>query len=121
MRTKTKQTARTKGILRRCLLVALLGAMALAVTSAQSFNIQPSGGQSPKVETAVIAGGGGRAAAGDVLLVGTIGQPIVGTVTAGDVQLDAGFWPVAGAAGPVADFIFVDGFERGTVESWEVP
>ena len=105
MRLKTTRTVL------RCVLVALLGHLTLAVTGAQP----------PEIERAVFAGGGGRATAGDVLLLGTIGQPIVGTVAAGDVEVDAGFWPAAVTTGPAGDLIFFDGFESGAVESWELP
>ena len=40
-----------------------------------------------------MSGGASDSAAGDVTLRATLGQPIVGTVTGGDITLGQGFWP----------------------------
>ncbi len=40
----------------------------------------------------VLGGGGGHTEAGGISLDGTIGQPIVGTVSQGNYELCAGFW-----------------------------
>ena len=40
----------------------------------------------------VIAGGGGRVAAGNYVLTGTIGQPVAGVVSQGTYGLCSGFW-----------------------------
>jgi len=45
----------------------------------------------------VIGGGGGRAEAGGSVLQGTIGQPVVGRVSSGPYELEAGFWAGMGA------------------------
>jgi hypothetical protein len=45
----------------------------------------------------VIGGGGGRAEAGGSVLQGTIGQPVVGRVSSGTYELEAGFWAGMGA------------------------
>ena len=40
----------------------------------------------------VLGGGGTESTAGDVALRGTLGQPITGSVSGGDVTLGQGFW-----------------------------
>ena len=40
----------------------------------------------------VLGGGGTESAAGDVVLRGTLGQPVIGSVSGGDVALGQGFW-----------------------------
>ncbi len=64
-----------------------------------------------------IDGGGAiLTAAGDFELSGTIGQPDVGTVAAGDYFLNGGFWsPISTTTQSV---IFGDGFESGDVSVW---
>jgi hypothetical protein len=41
----------------------------------------------------VMSGAASDSAAGDVTLSATLGQPVVGTVSGGDVALGQGFWP----------------------------
>ena len=40
----------------------------------------------------VIAGGGGRMEGGNHTVLGTIGQPMAGTMSGSDHTLDSGFW-----------------------------
>lgn len=50
------------------------------------------GAQSVAIDRGVIAGGGAHLAQGDVRLDTTLGQPIVGAYTQGDLALCVGFW-----------------------------
>jgi hypothetical protein len=50
--------------------------------------------QETKIESHVISGGGGTSSAGNVVLTGTIGQPVAGLSSGGDYQLKAGFWGI---------------------------
>jgi hypothetical protein len=43
----------------------------------------------------VLSGGASDSAAGDVTLRATLGQPVVGVVSGGDVTLGQGFWCAA--------------------------
>jgi hypothetical protein len=43
-----------------------------------------------------MSGGASDSAAGDVTLRATLGQPLVGNVSGGDVALGQGFWPGEG-------------------------
>lgn len=43
----------------------------------------------------VLSGGASDSSAGDVTLRATLGQPVVGVVSGGDVTLGQGFWRVA--------------------------
>lgn len=55
-----------------------------------------------EVNWQVIAGGGAiNTVQGDLLLSGTLGQPTVGLVTAGDLDIHIGFWQDFTAAGEV--------------------
>ncbi len=51
-------------------------------------------GQDTKIESHVISGGGGTSSSGNIVLTGTIGQPVAGLSTGGDYQLNAGFWGI---------------------------
>src|SRR5690606_9372076 len=61
------------------------------------------------------AGGGGVAAAGSFRLVWTLGEPVMGTTTAGGFRLTSGFPATIGddefQGGPVDGDIFKDGSE----------
>jgi len=46
----------------------------------------------------VIAGGGGRATGGAVVLYDTLGQPVIGPANGGNVALKAGYWYGTGPA-----------------------
>ena len=54
------------------------------------------------LEWSTIDGGGGRSTGGDFALVGTIGQPDAGQMSAGDYVLSGGFWP--GGYGCIVNF-----------------
>jgi len=78
-------------------------AMACGPVTAQS-----SGGQY-RIDSAVIAGGGGPIAGGNYQITSTLGQPATATLTGANYTLFNGFWsPVGGVA---ADFMFADGFD----------
>jgi hypothetical protein len=55
----------------------------------------------------VLGGGASDSAAGDVTLRATLGQPVVGAVSGGDVTLGQGFWCGAGPVAPADQFIFL--------------
>jgi hypothetical protein len=40
----------------------------------------------------VVSGGGTNSGAGDVNLQATLGQPVVGVITGGDISLRQGYW-----------------------------
>lgn len=40
----------------------------------------------------VLGGGGGQASSGDVSLNSTLGQPVTGSSSAGEVSLQSGYW-----------------------------
>jgi len=44
----------------------------------------------------VLGGGGADTTAGDVTVRVTIGQPVVGVISSGEVTLEQGFWQVGG-------------------------
>jgi hypothetical protein len=68
------------------LAVALIGGVALAAGGAERLR-------------QVIGGGATSASAGDVILQGTLGQPIAGRVTGGeDVAIGQGYWLGGGPA-----------------------
>jgi len=48
-----------------------------------------NGGELPRQ---VLGGGASSSAGGDVTLQATLGQPVVGGITGGDVTLGQGFW-----------------------------
>jgi hypothetical protein len=49
----------------------------------------------PEMQWHTIDGGGGASAgAGNLLLIGVVGQPDVGTMTGGSLRLSGGFWAV---------------------------
>jgi hypothetical protein len=62
----------------------------------------------------VIAGGGGTSTGGAFTLRGTLGQADADPLqpsSGGSLTLAGGFWPGIAAGTPVADPVFVDGFE----------
>lgn len=46
----------------------------------------------PDISWNVVAGGGGTAAGGNITISDTIGQPIVGSSSGGNINVDAGYW-----------------------------
>ena len=68
------------------LILALVLALILAAAGVALAN----GGLSRPRE--VLSGGASDSAAGDVTLRATLGQPVVGIVSGGDVTLGQGFW-----------------------------
>ncbi|MFN2242723.1 MAG: hypothetical protein ACK2U2_10570 [Anaerolineae bacterium] len=69
------------------LVLALIGGVALAV-----------GG--PERLRQVIGGGATSVSGGEVMLLGTLGQPVVGGITSdGEVGIGQGFWSGCGGAG----------------------
>jgi hypothetical protein len=46
----------------------------------------------PVVERWVVASGGGVASGGNVAIQDTLGQPIVGSSTGGQIDIESGFW-----------------------------
>ena len=68
------------------LILALVLALILAAAGVALAN----GGLARPRE--VLSGGASDSAAGDVTLRATLGQPVVGVVSGGDVTLGQGFW-----------------------------
>lgn len=83
---------------RRCTLtfILALAGLVLAATVAQA---QSSG---PAINWAVIAGGGARSSGGSVTLNDTLGQPVIGPDSGGNVGLAAGYWVGCAAAAAIA-------------------
>jgi hypothetical protein len=55
----------------------------------------------PAVDWWVIAGGGGPSSNGSLSLNDTLGQPVIGSASGGNVTLVDGYWPGAGQAAPL--------------------
>ncbi len=72
-------------MIRRAILLALV----VVILAASAVLAAPSALQVPRN---VISAGGARVAAGSYALDGTIGQAIVGVVSAGSYQVCSGFW-----------------------------
>jgi len=70
----------------KLLILALVLALILAAAAVALAN----GGLARPRE--VLGGGASDSAAGDVTLRATLGQPVVGIVSGGDVTLGQGFW-----------------------------
>ena len=70
----------------KVLILALVLALFLVVTGVAFAN-----GEAARLRW-VLSGGASDSAAGDVTLRATLGQPVVGAVSAGDVTLRQGFW-----------------------------
>jgi hypothetical protein len=71
--------------------------------------------QAYEIRNGTVAGGGAIVAADDFLLISTMGEPAMGTVSSGPFRLTSGFpATLAGDAGvqPIGGPIFKDGFER---------
>jgi len=68
------------------LILALVLALILAVAGVALAN------GSFELPRWVLGGGASDSAAGDVTLRATLGQPVVGVVSGGDVTLGQGFW-----------------------------
>jgi hypothetical protein len=64
------------------ILICLLVVGAVVATSA------------PNASWNVMAGGGGKSTSGNIVLQDTIGQPIIGSSSGGNINLNAGFWQV---------------------------
>ena len=64
----------------------------LVVTAALATSVLAQSSGSYNLRRFVVAGGGGRAADGDVELHGTIGQGWVGVSTGPGIRLSSGFW-----------------------------
>jgi hypothetical protein len=50
-----------------------------------------------------VDGGGGQSSGGAYALIGTVGQPDVGTMVGGDYTVNGGFWNVDGVVPPFSD------------------
>jgi hypothetical protein len=70
----------------KVLILALVLALFLVVTGVALAN-----GEAARLRW-VLSGGASDCAAGDVTLRATLGQPVVGVVSGGDVTLGQGFW-----------------------------
>jgi hypothetical protein len=64
------------------LLVLFLGVVGVALTQSGGLDL-------PRW---VLSGGASDSAGGDVTLRATLGQPLVGVISSGDVTLSQGFW-----------------------------
>jgi len=59
------------------------------------------------IDRHVIGGGGGHLAAGSYALDNTIGQAVVGAVSAGQYSLCSGFWCDAGAEVEIDHYLYL--------------
>jgi hypothetical protein len=75
------------------ILLAILGILGLAGAALAQ-------GGTPAIDWWVLAGGGAPASGGTIVLNDTLGQPIVGSSSGGDVALGAGYW--YGSSNPTA-------------------
>ncbi len=108
------------------LLITLLGWLVLAGGVLAQDN-PPAGNQSTgdlmsRVDWWVIAGGGAPSMGAGVTLNDTLGQPVIGSSSGGDVGLAAGYWAscVAAAAGvPVVTVALDDVNPANVVLTWE--
>ena len=67
----------------------------------------------PELEAWSIDGGGGRSTAGSVVLIGAAGQPDVGSLEAGSLNLVGGLW-----SAPRGPLVFFDDFATGDLDRW---
>jgi hypothetical protein len=63
------------------------------------------------VRNGTVAGGGSIDSAGGYRVVSTVGEPVMGTTSAGAYRLTAGFPATLSDAVPPSGTIFFDGFE----------
>lgn len=103
--------------MRRLIFVVACGIIAAVTGGACAQDVQPEGDppRGPFVlDWWTIDGGGGPAAGGDFVLLGTVGQADVGTAIGEDYLLQSGF-----LAGGDLGILFVDGFESGATTRWD--
>jgi len=76
-------------------------------------------GGGPAVDWWVIAGGGAASSGGNVTLNDTLGQPIIGAASSGDLALRDGYWARCVAAAAVAPAVTVARSGADVVLTWE--
>jgi len=89
---------------RRCLLATL------AAASVSAAHVAAQSGGEYRVESSIVAGGGGTASGGAYRLHGTFGQSANATLSASGYRFYGGFWVSAAGDAPT-DPIFANGFE----------
>lgn len=67
-----------------------------------------AGGQTYKIDWYVIGSGGGSSQSSNYRINGTVGQPIIGSATSANYQVDAGFWVGALAGGTPCEYLIGD-------------
>ncbi len=72
-----------------CLKISLAAALLLALIGIVSVSADNS---LFNIEWGVFSSGGGRISAGDVQLDSSLGEPITGNSTGGEISLDSGTW-----------------------------
>ena len=63
------------------------------IVFATSFSLVQANGGAAEIQRSVCSGGGGTVSGGSVSLSGTLGQPITGSSSDGQVTIQSGFWP----------------------------
>ena len=87
----------------------LIATLAFASVFAAHVGAQ-SGGGPYRIESSVVAGGGGSLSGGQFQLRGTLGQAATTTLSASGYRFYAGFWPPVAGNAPT-DLIFANGFD----------
>lgn len=82
-------------------LLVLILAVCLLLSAGQAIQVAraSSSAGTPGIGWFVLGAGGGPSGGGNVALNATLGQPVVGTSSAGNIVLRAGYWsatPVSG-------------------------
>ncbi|MBU0495304.1 MAG: hypothetical protein KKA73_22740 [Chloroflexi bacterium] len=95
------------------ILLAALGLLGLAGGAALAQG-------SAAIEWWVLAGGGGRVSSGAVVLYDTLGQPVVGSASGGNITLGDGYWYGTGPATAVTLHSFTATAQEGVIVlTWE--
>lgn len=90
---------------RKLILLALLLLLALALVAGNGL---ASTGGNPSLWWYLLAGGGETSTSPGFALHGSIGQPLVGSMSNSTTRLASGFWPGEGAAlGMPTQYLFI--------------
>jgi len=96
----------------------LVTGLAILLIAALGVDAALAQGGGPAVSWWVISGGGAPSSGGNVTLNDTLGQPVVGPSSGGDVALRAGYWASCVAAAAVAPVITVAASGADAVLTW---
>ena len=108
--------------MRRRLALLLVGALLLSGMAAQAVAVSVALAQdgAPVIGRDLFAGGGGSATGGNVTLIDTLGQPIIGPSSgSGDLALSAGYWVVCAAEAAGVPAVTVTRDAATVVLNWD--